>query len=398
MDESKTPPAAASPSVSSERKAPRIFRTEAEWTEYIISARPGPGFEQCVAYAVAMYGDQRESAAYARGLADAFRKAADYFASFGEKFVADGHRIAAEIRAIAGTEAQPPPDARVKELLEALRAARPVADALLSLLFRIKRDYTGKPWRHCVGCDMPSLTGNTVAQSHRNDCGFADIETAARSLLGASDPLASLAERVAPTLASFGEHVWIGEVRPTVEALEAATRKPPAGPTSPGPTLSAPAAGVPTADELDRLERLLSERTAGVWKLCGMDVMADQDGTSNQATAKLVARTFDPDRPKMRTFDASLICDLVRLAPALIACARARPAALDLLTRLLQQIDTIRGDSEGRYPRPDPGCIVCTSGAVPDDQNRGPCAEHAARAAMERKLDNPKEEPCKPQS
>ena len=62
----------------------------------------------------------------------------------------------------------------------------------------------------------------------------------------------------------------------------------------------------------DEARRLLAQITPGVWKLWGMDVMTDRDGTSNVDTAGLIARTADPDRG-LRTFNASFIAAAPRL-------------------------------------------------------------------------------------
>lgn len=50
-----------------------------------------------------------------------------------------------------------------------------------------------------------------------------------------------------------------------------------------------------------------------------------------------------------------------------------------LITRLLDLLDTIRDDSEGRYPRADSGCVECTHGATLDRLNTGRCAYHEAK-------------------
>lgn len=56
------------------------------------------------------------------------------------------------------------------------------------------------------------------------------------------------------------------------------------------------------------LRHYASNATPGVWKLWGMSVMADQDGTSNVVTAVEVARTAHRDEHgKPRTWDAELI-------------------------------------------------------------------------------------------
>jgi hypothetical protein len=86
-----------------------------------------------------------------------------------------------------------------------------------------------------------------------------------------------------------------------------------------------------TADIRDRLRQLTEAHAAatpGVWKLWGMSVMADQDGTSNVDTAVTVAHTsYRDEHGKPRTFDASFICDAHRDVPWLVA---ALTAVLDL--------------------------------------------------------------------
>jgi hypothetical protein len=73
--------------------------------------------------------------------------------------------LAESIRALAGTEAQPPPDARVKELEGALRAARAALD---SAILR---------HRYMVGGGVTHVR-----------CDLCDPFLAVRPLLGASEP------------------------------------------------------------------------------------------------------------------------------------------------------------------------------------------------------------------
>lgn len=64
--------------------------------------------------------------------------------------------------------------------------------------------------------------------------------------------------------------------------------------------------------------------TPGVWKLWGMSVMADQDGTSNVDTAVDVARTlYRDDAGKPRTWDAEFIAHARQDVPRLVAALRA---------------------------------------------------------------------------
>lgn len=46
--------------------------------------------------------------------------------------------------------------------------------------------------------------------------------------------------------------------------------------------------------------------------------------------------------------------------------------------RLVQLIEDTQANSEGQWPRHDPGCIDCTAGTVPDSRNSGRCAYHDA--------------------
>lgn len=52
--------------------------------------------------------------------------------------------------------------------------------------------------------------------------------------------------------------------------------------------------------------------------------------------------------------------------------------ARELIAALLALIAETVSDSEGRYPSPNAGCIVCTVGTVPDVLNRGLCPVHKA--------------------
>lgn len=84
-----------------------------------------------------------------------------------------------------------------------------------------------------------------------------------------------------------------------------------------------PAQPVDVAAVLDRLEELHGKATPGQWKLWGMVVMADQDGTANYDTAVPVAQTYYRDENgKPRTWDALLICEMQRALPALVAAVR----------------------------------------------------------------------------
>ena len=76
-----------------------------------------------------------------------------------------------------------------------------------------------------------------------------------------------------------------------------------------------------------RLRELDTKRTEGVWKLWGMQVASDYDGTSNIDTATMVAQTYQTVNGAPRTFDADLICSLVNNAPWLLELAEEAWAA-----------------------------------------------------------------------
>ena len=74
---------------------------------------------------------------------------------------------------------------------------------------------------------------------------------------------------------------------------------------------------------LTELRQTAAKATPGVWKLWGMTVMADQDGTSNVDSAVEVAHTvYRDERGKPRTWDAMHIA------------AFDPPTALALLDRM----------------------------------------------------------------
>ena len=52
------------------------------------------------------------------------------------------------------------------------------------------------------------------------------------------------------------------------------------------------------------------------------------------------------------------------------------------LNRMALMYENTQEESDGRWPRPDSGCIHCTHGTVPDNRNTGPCAYHAARKLL----------------
>ena len=99
-----------------------------------------------------------------------------------------------------------------------------------------------------------------------------------------------------------------------------------------------------TAVDLDALDAARAAATGGVWKLWGMDVLADQDGTSNVDTAVPVAHTsYRDENGKPRTWDADLICEMHAALPDLIADARKLRALRDAIEGLADDYD---GDFE----------------------------------------------------
>lgn len=104
--------------------------------------------------------------------------------------------------------------------------------------------------------------------------------------------------------------------------------------------MSAPkaeAAGL-TVERRERLRDLLDKATPGAWKLWGMTVMADQDGTSDYETAVPVAQTwFRDEHDKPRTWDASLIAESHNLLPALLDALAAAEAEVERIRALVDQ-------------------------------------------------------------
>ena len=56
----------------------------------------------------------------------------------------------------------------------------------------------------------------------------------------------------------------------------------------------------------------------------------------------------------------------------------------DALERMVKAHDDLLGDTEGRFPPADHGCIECTLGTVPNRLNTGLCAYHAAKRLLAR--------------
>ena len=48
------------------------------------------------------------------------------------------------------------------------------------------------------------------------------------------------------------------------------------------------------------------------------------------------------------------------------------------LNRMVCAHDNTLADSEGKWPQPDMGCVICTAGTVPNALNTGLCAKHNA--------------------
>lgn len=76
------------------------------------------------------------------------------------------------------------------------------------------------------------------------------------------------------------------------------------------------------SDRLSEIEERIAAATPGVWKLWGMDVLADQDGTSDVDTAVPVATTRMLIDGKPRTFDAELVAHAPTDLAALVKFAR----------------------------------------------------------------------------
>ena len=73
-------------------------------------------------------------------------------------------------------------------------------------------------------------------------------------------------------------------------------------------------------DRLAQIQDRAEKATPGVWKIWGMQVMADQKGTSVVDDAVLVAQTYlSNDSGEPRTFDAQFIAQAHQDVPALVA-------------------------------------------------------------------------------
>lgn len=111
------------------------------------------------------------------------------------------------------------------------------------------------------------------------------------------------------------------------------------------------------------LRALHGKTTPGVWKLWGMTVMADQDGTSNFDTAASVAQTyFRDEHDKPRTWDAEFTARMHRELPDL----------LDEVERLRATVVRVKALADGWMAEaigaldshPDGNCGACTLGNV----------------------------------
>lgn len=122
---------------------------------------------------------------------------------------------------------------------------------------------------------------------------------------------------------------------------------------------------------LDDAEELARKATPGVWKLWGMSVMADQDGTSNVETCTDVAHTVMADvNNKPRTFDAQHIArhDPTRVLASIAVLRKivanqrtaidhtwqfgeeARDVVTSLAVRTLQQLAALDADHRDYDP------------------------------------------------
>lgn len=97
---------------------------------------------------------------------------------------------------------------------------------------------------------------------------------------------------------------------------------------------------------LDSLDSMRDKATPGVWKIWGMEVMADQKGTSNVDDAVPVAQTYCRNADgSPRTFDAQFIIEAHREVPVLTSAIRAALRKCDQLEKLADD----RGADEFDY-------------------------------------------------
>lgn len=82
-----------------------------------------------------------------------------------------------------------------------------------------------------------------------------------------------------------------------------------------------------------------------------------------------------------RTLDQTI--EVGAAASAVMQKAEVRIDELELTAhRLVMLIEDTLENSEGVWPHPNTGCIVCTLGTVPNDRNTGLCAYHDARRIL----------------
>jgi hypothetical protein len=99
---------------------------------------------------------------------------------------------------------------------------------------------------------------------------------------------------------------------------------------------------------LDEIQKLCDQATPGPWKLWGMQVLQDPVGDSNVETARLIAKTDDPDRG-LRTFNASFIAEARTYLPRLLAVARAAKHVADRHNRWLADQRNEDGSAKTAY-------------------------------------------------
>lgn len=119
--------------------------------------------------------------------------------------------------------------------------------------------------------------------------------------------------------------------------------------------------GDDVSDRLSEIEARLAGATPGVWKLWGMDVLADQDGTSDVDTAVPVATTRMLIDGKPRTFDAELIAHAPTDLTALVKFAREVEALHQPRTVYANESHcALQGDhAMGRHVEDRTGFWVC---------------------------------------
>lgn len=84
----------------------------------------------------------------------------------------------------------------------------------------------------------------------------------------------------------------------------------------------------------------------------------------------------------VRRKDMVLLADALAEFTSVAAKERSRTHLLAVLQRMVIAHENLRDDTEGKYPTPDAGCIVCTVGTVPNRLNTGLCAYHEAKKLL----------------